>query len=65
MKNNNTERRHPGERRWALQDEFPVTDSSGVLVITERRSLADRRLDNTTLEDRLLMFSGMPQVEND
>jgi hypothetical protein len=65
MKNNNAERRHPGERRWALQDEFPVTDSSGVLVIAERRNLPDRRLDNTTLEDRLLMFSGMPQVESD
>jgi hypothetical protein len=31
--------------------------------MTERRCLPDRRLENTTFEERLLMFSGQPQTE--
>ncbi len=29
------------------------------MVVIERRQLPDRRLENTTLADRLLMFSGV------
>ncbi len=65
MNNTRNDRRHPGERRWALQDDFPITDYTGVLVIKERRNQPDRRLDNTTLEDRMLMFSCMPPMENE
>jgi hypothetical protein len=52
-----------GERRWGLGFEFPIRDSSGTLVMSNRRKLSDRRLDNTTLEERLLMFSGTVRVE--
>jgi hypothetical protein len=57
------DKRSKGQRRWGLDQEFPVKDSNGVVVITERRQLTDRRLDNTSLEDRLMMFSEMPVVD--
>jgi hypothetical protein len=57
------DKRSKGQRRWGLDQEFPVKDSKGVVVITERRQLTDRRLDNTSLEDRLMMFSEMPVVD--
>jgi hypothetical protein len=63
MRKITTERRNTGERRWGLEAGFPVNDCNGILVITERRKLPDRRLDNTTLEERQLMFAGMPTPE--
>jgi hypothetical protein len=57
------DKRSKGQRRWGLDQEFPVKDSNGIVVITERRQLTDRRLDNTSLEDRLMMFSEMPVVD--
>ena len=57
------EKRSKGQRRWGLDHEFPVKDSNGVVVVTDRRRLTDRRLDNTSLEDRLMMFSEMPVVD--
>ena len=57
------EKRSKGQRRWGLGHEFPVKDSDGVVVVTDRRRLTDRRLDNTSLEDRLMMFSEMPAVD--
>jgi hypothetical protein len=57
------DRRNTGERRWGLESDFPVKDCNGALVMTERRCLPDRRLENTTFEERLLMFSGQPQTE--
>jgi len=65
MRNSITNRRHKGERRWGMSAAFPLKDSTGVLVIAERRRLRDRRLDNTTLEDRLLMFSGAVALEEE
>jgi hypothetical protein len=57
------DKRSKGQRRWGLDQEFPVKDSNGIVVVTERRQLTDRRLDNTSLEDRLMMFSEMPVVD--
>ena len=57
------EKRSKGQRRWGLNHEFPVRDSDGTVVISDRRRLTDRRLDNTSLEDRLMMFSEMPVVD--
>ena len=57
------QKRSKGQRRWGLEQEFPVKDSNGVIVVTDRRQLTDRRLDNTSLEDRLIMFSEMPVVD--
>ena len=56
-------KRSKGQRRWGLEQEFPVKDSNGVIVVADRRRLTDRRLDNTSLEDRLMMFSEMPVVD--
>jgi hypothetical protein len=56
-------KRSAGQRRWGLEDQFPVRDSEGFIVVTERRQLTDRRLDNTSLADRLMMFSEMPVVD--
>jgi len=57
------EKRTKGQRRWGLDHELPVKDSNGVIVVTDRRRLTDRRLDNTSLADRLMMFSEMPVVD--
>ena len=59
------ERRNLGQRRWGLSTEFPLKDSNGSLVIHERRRVSDRRLENTSLEDRLLMFSGLVHIDQD
>jgi len=59
------ERRNPGKRRWGLSAGFPLRDGDGCLVIVERRRLADRRLENMSLEDRLLMFSGQVSIDPD
>jgi hypothetical protein len=52
-----------GERRWGLGFDFPIRDSNGVLIVGNRRKRPDRRLDKTTLEERLLMFSGVVRVD--
>jgi hypothetical protein len=54
-----------GERRWGLSFEFPMRDSCGVLVMNDRRRRPERRLDNTTMEERLLMFSGAVSPSTD
>jgi hypothetical protein len=53
-------KRETGKRRWDLYPEFPLKDSKGVIVISDRRRFRDRRLDNASFEDRLLMLSEMP-----
>jgi hypothetical protein len=64
MRTSLNDRRRKGERRWGLSTEFPLKDSNGVIIVTERRRLSDRRLENTSLEDRLLMFAGLVPVES-
>jgi len=54
-------KRSKGQRRWGLDTEFPLRDSDGLIVVTDRRRMTDRRLGNTSLEERLIMFSGLPQ----
>ena len=56
-------KRAPGTRRWQRQPEFPLRDSQGVVVFGDRRRIRDRRLPNTSLEERLLMLSEMPRPE--
>jgi hypothetical protein len=53
------------QRRWGLFPEFPLKDNKGVIVISDRRRICDRRLGNTSLEDRLLMLSEMPPPNPD
>lgn len=57
------EKRSAGQRRWGLEEQFPVKDNQGVIVVANRRQLTDRRLGNTSLVDRLMMFSGMSVVD--
>jgi hypothetical protein len=59
------EKRAQGQRRWGLFPEFPLKDCKGVIVISDRRRIYDRRLHNTSLEQRLLMFSEMPPSNPD
>jgi hypothetical protein len=63
MKTALSDRRNRGERRWGLASAFPLKDSDGITVLAERRQLSDRRLENTSLEDRLLMFTGVVPVD--
>ena len=63
MHNANTDKRNQGQRRWGLETRFPLKDCDGVMVIIERRSLSDRRLGNTSMEERMVMFSGMAQFD--
>jgi hypothetical protein len=58
-------KRAKGQRRWVAYPEFPLLDSKGVIVISDRRRIHDRRLGNTSLEDRLLMLSEMPRPNPD
>ena len=53
-------KRAKSQRRWVVYPEFPLMDSKGVIVISDRRRIYDRRIENTSLEDRLLMLSEMP-----
>ena len=57
------ERRNKGQRCWGLDTLFPLKDSGGVIVIVERRRMSDRRFVNTSLEERLTMFSEMPLLD--
>jgi hypothetical protein len=59
------EKRLKGQRRWGLDTEFPLRDSDGLVVVTDRRRITDRRLGNTSLEERLIMFSGLPHRDPD
>jgi hypothetical protein len=65
MSNTTAEKRSKGQRRWGLDTEFPIRDCNGLIVLTNRRRMTDRRLCNTSLEERLLMFSGMPHRDPD
>lgn len=57
------ERRIKGQRRWEPEAEFPLKDSSGYTVISDRRQVADRRLENVSFEDRMIGFSEMPLLD--
>ena len=59
------ERRNKGKRRWGLDNEFPVKDCNGIAVIAERRRMSDRRLKNTSLEERLMMLAEMPLLHSE
>jgi len=58
-----TDRRSRGQRRWGLDTEFPFIDSEGVTVISNRRHMSDRRLENISLEERQTLFSEMLPAE--
>jgi len=44
-------RRQPGNRRWGLDVEFPLRDSGGFMVATDRRRTPDRRRADPTMEE--------------
>ena len=43
-------RRQPGDRRWGLHVDYPLQDSSGFLVLANRRKLRERRRRDVTME---------------
>jgi len=54
-------RRQPGDRRWGWPAEFPLVDSTGLLVPVDRRRLPNRRKANTLLMEVLL--SRLPDAD--
>jgi len=56
-------KRQPGERRWGMLAEFPLTDCGGVQVAHDRRDGDDRRKSNAALEDLLILFSQLPSED--
>ncbi len=53
-------KRRPGEKRWGIPVEFPLTDSNGVRVTRNRRSGVDRRKTIASFEELLVLFSAIP-----
>jgi hypothetical protein len=51
--------RQKGNRRWDLPHEFPLVDCQGVLVMYDRRILADRRKNPGELDDLMVILSRM------
>jgi hypothetical protein len=49
--------RQKGNRRWDLPHEFPLADSQGILVMYDRRKLADRRKDLGDINDLMAILS--------
>jgi hypothetical protein len=57
--------RQKGNRRWDLPHEFPLVDSQGILVMCDRRRLADRRKDIRDLDDLVAILCRMPAGHTD
>jgi hypothetical protein len=51
--------RQKGDRRWDLPHDFPLVDSQGMLVTTERRRLPDRRSNRGDLDNLLAILLRM------
>ena len=49
--------RQKGNRRWDLPREFPLVDSQGLLVMCDRRKLADRRKNIGDIDSLLAILS--------
>jgi len=49
--------RQKGNRRWDLPREFPLVDSQGILVMCDRRRLADRRKNIGDLDSLMAILS--------
>ena len=50
-------KRQPGERRWGMPVDFPLTDQEGRHIRGDRRSGVDRRKAAASLEELLIMLS--------
>jgi hypothetical protein len=57
-------KRQPGDRRWGMAMEFPLTDFLGNRVIDDRRSGSQRRRSTVTLDDLAILFSQIFSIEN-
>ena len=56
-------KRQPGDRRWGMAVEFPLTDHRGSQVIYDRRSGHQRRRSIATAEDLMIIFSQIPSID--
>ena len=59
-----TTRRQPGDRRWGLSVEYPLRDSGGSVVLTDRRRTSDRRRADATMEEWAALLSRARQENN-
>jgi len=55
--------RQPGDRRWGLFNNFPLTDCCGLIVIHDRRSGKDRR-ETAANEEFLKSLAELPSVDS-
>ena len=51
--------REKGSRRMGLPVEFPLRDSQGTLVFTDRRKLPDRRKQHCGIDDLRVILAKM------
>jgi len=56
-------RRQPGDRRWGLHVDYPLQDSSGFLVLANRRKLRDRRRMAATMEELAALLARDRQAD--
>ena len=56
-------KRQPGERRWGMLAEFPLTDCDGRHVVRDRRYDVDRRRSIASFEELLILFSQPPSED--
>jgi hypothetical protein len=49
--------RQKGNRRWDLPREFPLVDSQGLLVMCDRRKIADRRKNIGDIDNLMAILS--------
>jgi hypothetical protein len=56
-------RRQPGDRRWGLHVDYPLQDSSGFLVLANRRKLRERRRADTTMEELAALLARARQED--
>jgi len=52
--------RKPGDRRWGLAAEFPLSDSQGNCISQDRRSGFERRRSGGILEKLLVLLARLP-----
>jgi len=57
-------RRQAGDRRWGLHAEYPLRDSSGFVVVADRRRTPERRRVDVSMEELAALLSRARQEHN-
>lgn len=57
-------KRQPGDRRWGMPVQYPLTDCDGLKIEQDRRTGVDRRRSIASPEDLLILFSQLPSEDH-